>query len=1156
ATALWKALQEGFVIPQTQVYKFYLADEAQASSTPSAELGHEPTVAYRFLHDRVQQAAYSLIPVEQKQATHLQIGQLLLSHTSVSEQEETLFEIVNQLNMAKSLIDRRAEKTQLAQLNLQAGQKARSATAYAAALEYFVTGIELLGENCWQAQYSLSLELYTSATEAAYLGGHFQQMADLAAIVLEHTRTLLDRVKVYEVEIQAAQAQAQPSKAIEIARQILRQLGVHFPEQPNEQDIGQAMGETLSLLAGRQPLDLIALPQMSDPKQLAIMEILASVMASAYVAAPTLLPLVMLEQVKLSLQYGNSLFSSDGYCGYGVILCGVAGDIETGYQFGQLALLVEEQLNTKKLKARTYGQVNCCISHWKEPLVNTLSYLREGYQSGLEVGDLEWGGICAVLYLMHAWFAGKELNDLSREGAAICAQFTQLKQETMSKQGAIFQQAILNLLGRSPHAWDFAGDAFDEAKHLPILLEAGNQTVLCYLNVSQLVLCYLFGQHERAIATAIKLESYLGAATGMSLIPVFHTYDSLAHLAVCSQVSEIEQQRILKRVTANQDKIKVWVSHAPANQLHKFDLVEAELHRVLGHTVEAIDHYDRAIAGAKTNGYLQEEALANELAARFYLNWGKEKVAAVYMQEAYYCYARWGARAKTDDLEIQYPNLLRPILQQAAQTLNPFETLTSIAAPKLSIHSSTTTNRSSGTSINTALDFAAILKASQSLSSTIQLDDLLHQLTQIILQNSGGDRCALILPNHAGTWQIEAIATPETTELCSALLDGNTNVPIKLVQYVKNTQEVIVIDDLKTELPILDEHLIQRQPKSILCLPVLNQGKLLGILYLTNQSTSGAFTNDCIVILNFLCTQAAIALENAQLYQQAQIYAQQLEQSQIQIVQSEKMVSLGNLVAGVAHEINNPIGFLNGSIDNAIEYVQDLLDYLTLYQQHHPATVQPVQNKADAIDLEFLCEDLPKLLDSMKGATDRIKDISTSLRTFSRADTEYKVNANLHDGLDSTLLILKYRLKANEYRPTIQVTQDYGDLPLVECFPGQLNQVFMNILANAIDVFDEAAQHLSFDDLAAKPQEITIQTAVLDDHNAVEIRIRDNGVGMTEEVKTRIFDHLFTTKGVGKGTGLGLAIARQIVTEQHSGSLHVQSELGQGTEFCIRLPMA
>lgn len=282
---------------------------------------------------------------------------------------------------------------------------------------------------------------------------------------------------------------------------------------------------------------------------------------------------------------------------------------------------------------------------------------------------------------------------------------------------------------------------------------------------------------------------------------------------------------------------------------------------------------------------------------------------------------------------------------------------------------------------------------------------------------------------------------------------------------------------------------------------------------------------------------------------------EELRQAQMQMVQNEKMSALGNLVAGIAHEINNPIGFLSGSIRNAQDYLQDIFGHLQLYKQHYPQPENTIQENAEDIDLEFICEDLPKLLESMGRATERIRSISTSLRTFSRADTEQKVNADIHEGIDSTLLILKYRLKGNEHRPTIEVIKDYGELPMVECFSGQLNQALMNIFANAVDAFDEAAQQTTYAEIKDKPHMITVKTVALPSENAVEIRIRDNGKGMSEEVRARIFDHLFTTKAVGKGTGLGMAIAQQIVVEVHSGSLDVHSVLEQGSEFCLRLPI-
>ncbi|MEM8543868.1 MAG: ATP-binding protein [Cyanobacteria bacterium P01_H01_bin.119] len=280
----------------------------------------------------------------------------------------------------------------------------------------------------------------------------------------------------------------------------------------------------------------------------------------------------------------------------------------------------------------------------------------------------------------------------------------------------------------------------------------------------------------------------------------------------------------------------------------------------------------------------------------------------------------------------------------------------------------------------------------------------------------------------------------------------------------------------------------------------------------------------------------------------------QLQKMQLQTVQNEKMAALGNLVAGIAHEINNPIGFLNGSISNAADYLQDLFAYLDIYHDQHPPN-DLVQENAKDIDLPFLLEDLPKLLDSMQGATDRIKDISNSLRIFSRADTEQKVNADIHQGLDSTLLILKYRLKANDFRPAIEIVKLYGQIPAIACFPGQLNQVFMNILANAIDMFDETAQQMAEEELRNTSQKITVQTAELTEQKMVEICISDNGKGMSDDVKSKVFNHLFTTKGVGKGTGLGLAIAHQIVTQTHGGSLEVRSAPGQGSDFIIRLPL-
>ncbi|MBD2041176.1 response regulator [Microcoleus sp. FACHB-672] len=280
-----------------------------------------------------------------------------------------------------------------------------------------------------------------------------------------------------------------------------------------------------------------------------------------------------------------------------------------------------------------------------------------------------------------------------------------------------------------------------------------------------------------------------------------------------------------------------------------------------------------------------------------------------------------------------------------------------------------------------------------------------------------------------------------------------------------------------------------------------------------------------------------------------------LQKSQLQLVQKEKLSTLGQLVAGVAHEINNPVGFVSGNLDYAEQYVTELLSLVELYQQHYPNPVVEIQEALDCLELDYLKEDFPKLILSMKEGIDRIRNISTSLRTFSRSDSDRPISFNIHEGLDSTLMILKYRLKENNTRPAIVIEKNYGNLSKIECFPGKLNQVFMNLIANAIDALEESNWGRTFAEIKDHPNRIMIQTECSDNGEQVLIRIQDNGIGMSDEVQSQVFQHLFTTKAVGQGTGLGLSIANQIVVEKHGGKLDVKSQLGKGSEFIITLPI-
>ncbi|UKO95779.1 trifunctional serine/threonine-protein kinase/ATP-binding protein/sensor histidine kinase [Nostoc sp. UHCC 0870] len=1150
AACLWNGLHEGLILPQSEVYKFYVGTE----HIPTQDTSHH--IVYKFLHDRVQQAAYLLIPDDQKQLTHYKIGTLLLCNSSDAEREERLFEIVTHLNAARTLITQPSELEELTQLNLIAGRKAKSATAYAAAVEYFATGIALLPHDAWESHYNLTLSLHIEVTEATYLNTDFKQMEQWATIVLQHTQTLLDSIPVYVTRMMAAKSQGHPLTTLRIGLQVLQLLGIEFPPQPTPADITRAGEVTMRLWRGNSPLNLLNSPSMIDAHYLASMTIMTNMVSSAYLTTPALMFLLIFKQVEFSILYGNCAVSVYGYADYGVILSSQMESLEAGYEFGQLALNLLQKLESKTLQCRTYFIVYSFIFHWKETLHEQLPHLLTGYHSGLETGDIESTALNAQAYCHYAYFAGRELTGLATEMSAYAQSIRSLRQETTLHYLEIAYQAVENLLGENQFPERLTGNIYHAEQKLPVHQANQDITGLFHWHFYQTILWYLFGYYRQAAQQSRLVEQYLDGGISQFSIPVYVFYDSLIHLSLYKEANQEEQQQILTRVAANQAKMQSWADVCKYNHQHRWELVEAERYAILGDKIEAIALYDLAISRAKANAFLQDEALANELAAKFYLNWDKEKVAQIYLQEAYYCYARWGAKAKTDDLEKHYPRLLQPILQQRQLNLDTLETIVDTTITNYSSH---LLDSSSSSTVFFTLDFAAILKASQVLSSEIHLDKLITALMQVLLQNSGAQKIALILPEEThcivvAVSNLEDLATGKTIELTSTPLDISHDVPTKIVYTVKRTLQPIIVDDIsKTTTWEADSYIVKHLPKSMLCMPIVNQGKLISILYLENNLLTGVFTKERIEILNLLCTQAAISLANAQLYQQTQQALNELQQTQIKLVQSEKMSALGNLVAGVAHEINNPIAFLAGNVQPALDYIKDIFGLLNLYHEEYPNLSTVIQEEIANIDLEYIREDLPKVIGSMREGINRIKNISNSLRTFSRADKDYKVPFNIHNGIDSTILILKHRLKANEQHPAIEVVTKYGNLPPIECFPGQLNQVFMNILANAIDALEEASIGRTYTEIQKKPNLIIITTAIENQH--LTITIKDNGRGMSEAVKKRIFDHLFTTKGVGKGTGLGLAIAHQIIVEKHGGSIDCNSSLGEGTEFIITLPL-
>jgi GAF domain-containing protein len=791
----------------------------------------------------------------------LQIGRLLLQNSETELFASKLFEMVDHLNLGVELVHDRLERDQIVHLNLVAGQKAKAAIAFKAATRYFREGIDLLPVDCWQSQYDLTLALYRERIECEYIVGNFETAEQLCEIALGQAASNYDQSELNAIRLTHYQNSARYDRAIQVGLESLRLFGIDLPVHPSPDEIAAAGRAIKRQLGDGAIANLIQAPDLRDNKLQTIIRLLMNLVPPTYVSNQPLLSLAVLKMTSINLQYGNTPLSVFVYAWYGTILCGNFDEYAMGYEFGELALALNQKYDLNVLNGKLYMSFGNFISHWRKPVRDNIPIQQHAYQSAKAVGDFSWCHHSAAFSFWQRFDSCSDLETLIQDQAKYIG-FAQETELTVGLALVLQQNVLLNLAGLTESQHSLSTANLDEHHALEIF----NQTNYGY-GVNTYCFCRMFvlftyGDYTTAYAISLEAERTIDTINAQYQVVLHTFFQSLIVLALYPTATEAEQAQFWQTLQTNLDKLNCWAENCPENCLAKYWLVRAETARVRDQPWEAAELYDRAIAVAKDGALVYLEVLATELAGKFYLSCGREKIAQIYLKDAHYYYERWGAQAKVKALEARYSQLLIPA---PVATLPNFTSTTHLIYPPGVGETSTEQHRFGQT-----LDLNTVIKASQAMSHESVLDKLLSALMKILIEHTGAQIGFLIL-ERAGEWVMEACGEVNfdgAEGTCAIrILQGlsmGDRLPRAVIHYVIRTQESVVLRNACHEGNFTQDLYIKaHQSKSILCTPLISQGHLRGVVYFENNLMTGAFTQGRLEILNALSAQAAIFIENA-----------------------------------------------------------------------------------------------------------------------------------------------------------------------------------------------------------------------------------------------------------------------------------------------------